>query len=74
MDHLKDSSSRGVEQGDPLSPSLFTMLLNLLLRMLVATETEGKLSRIKVSMSPRITQLCMLITLSSFAKLTTKRF
>lgn len=52
------SSSRGLKQGDPISPALFTILSDLLSRMLSNAEASGKISGIKISRtSPRISHL-----------------
>lgn len=50
--------SRGLRQGDPISPALFTLLADLLSQILSRSENLGKLSGIKVSRtSPRVTHL-----------------
>lgn len=40
---------RGVRQGDPISPALFTIFSDVLSRILAATEADGCLHGIKVS-------------------------
>lgn len=42
-------ASRGIRQGDPMSPTLFTILFDLLSKILSRTEMEGKFHGIKVS-------------------------
>lgn len=55
---LFNSYSRGIRQGDPLSPVLFSLMTNIMFRILSRAEAEGKLSGIKISRtSPRITYL-----------------
>lgn len=50
--------SRGIRQGDPLSPTLFSFLADILSRLLSKAELEGKISGVKVTRySPRITHL-----------------
>lgn len=52
------NASRGIRQGDPLSPSLFIVLFDLLSRILSKAETEGQLHGIKVSATgPSISHL-----------------
>lgn len=52
------SSSRGIRQGDPISPALFVLLSDILSRITSRAEMEGKITGIKVSRtSPRITRL-----------------
>lgn len=49
---------RGIRQGDPISPALFTIFLDVLSRILATAEAAGRLHGIKVSRtSPRITHL-----------------
>lgn len=49
---------RGICQGDPMSPALFTVIAELLSRILTRAELDGKLSGIKISRhSPRVTHL-----------------
>lgn len=49
---------RGIRQGDPLSPALFTLLAHLLSRILPRAEDVGFISGVKISRSsPRITHL-----------------
>lgn len=51
-------STRGLLQGDPLSPALFTFLTDLLSRLLARDEAHGKITGVKVSScSPRISHL-----------------
>lgn len=51
-------SSLGIRQGDLLSPALFSIMFNLLSRILNKSEQEWKLQRIKVSRaSPPISHL-----------------
>lgn len=50
--------SRGIRQEDPISPTLFVLLADLLSRILSRAKREGKISGIKISRtSPRITYL-----------------
>lgn len=52
------AAERGLRQGDPLSPALFTIFSDILSRMLAKAELEGRLSGVKVTRtSPRITHL-----------------
>lgn len=52
------SSQRGLRQGDPMSPALFTILADLLSRLLAREEVVGRLNGVKVSRSsPKITYL-----------------
>lgn len=51
-------STRGLRQGDPISPALFTILADLLSRILAKFEMDGKLNGVKIARgSPRITHL-----------------
>lgn len=51
-------SSCGLRQGDPISPVLFTVLSDLLSRILVQSETDGRLSGVRVARtSPKVTHL-----------------
>lgn len=50
--------SRGVHQGDPMSPPLFIITTNLLSRILARAETQGRINGVKISRtSSRITHL-----------------
>lgn len=52
------AAERGLRQGDPLSPVLFTIFSDILSRLLARAEDEGKLSGIKIARtSPKITHL-----------------
>lgn len=51
-------SSRGIRQGDPLSPALFTIFFDLMSQILNKAEGEGRIKGIKVSnVGPVITHL-----------------
>lgn len=51
-------SSRGLRQGDPISPTLFTFLSDLLSRILARAEANGSISGVKIARgSPRISHL-----------------
>lgn len=51
-------STRGIRQGDPVSPALFTLVVDLLSRILARFESASKLSGVKISRtSSRITHL-----------------
>lgn len=51
-------STQGIRQGDPLSPALFTILLDLLSRILSRAEHEGKISSVKTAQTaPRVSHL-----------------
>lgn len=41
------SSSRGLRPGDPMSPALFTILANILSRLLARAEADGRLVVLK---------------------------
>lgn len=52
------NAERGLHQGDPISPALFTIYSNLLSHLLSREEKKGIISGIKVSRtSPKITHL-----------------
>lgn len=52
------TASRGIRQGDPISPALFVILVDLLSRILLKAENDGSIRGIKISRgSPRITHL-----------------
>lgn len=51
-------SSRGIRQGDPMTPALFVLLADLLSRILARAERADTISGVKISLtSPRITHL-----------------
>lgn len=63
------SSSRGLCQGNPMSPALFTVLSDLLSRIISCSEASGKLSCVKVSRSsPWITHLMYVDDLVIYCK------
>lgn len=41
--------TRGIRQGDPVSPALFVIMFNLIARLLYRAEAEGLIHGIKVS-------------------------
>lgn len=50
------AAERGLRQGDPLSPALFTIFSDILSRMIARAESKGEISGIKISRgSPKIT-------------------
>lgn len=50
--------SRGIRQRDPLFPTLFTIVADLLSRLLTRVEINGKINGVRISRtSPRITYL-----------------
>lgn len=52
------AAERGLHQGDPLSPALFTIFSDLLSRLLAKAEEIGSISGIKIARtSPKITHL-----------------
>lgn len=52
------NASRGIRQGDPLSPTLFIVFFDLLSRIITKAEEEGKVHGVKVSQSsPPISHL-----------------
>lgn len=52
------AAGRGLRQGDPLLPALFTLFSDILSRMIAKAEMEGRLSGVKITRaSPKITHL-----------------
>lgn len=52
------AAHRGLRQGDPMSPALFTILSDLLSRLLLRAGAEGKIKGVKISRtSPAITHI-----------------
>lgn len=43
------AASRGLRQGDPKSPALFTILSDVLSRMLVDYKQKGQITKIKIA-------------------------
>lgn len=43
------AASRGIRQGDPVSPALFSIFSDLLSRILTRAEVQGKISGVKIS-------------------------
>lgn len=41
--------TRGIRQGDPLSPALFTILFDLLSRIITRAEQQGRIHGVKVA-------------------------
>lgn len=65
--------SRGIRQGDLISPALFVLLADLLSRILARAEREVKISGVKISRtSPRITHLMYADNLVIYCKATTE--
>ena len=65
-------SSRGLRQGDPLSPFLFILGSEALSRLIVRAENHGFINGIKISRdSPRISYLLFVDDLMFFAKAST---
>lgn len=51
-------ASRGIRQGDPISPALFTLISDILSQLLIQAEAACKIHGVKISRtSPRITHL-----------------
>lgn len=66
-------AGRGIQQGDPLSPSLFTMISEVLSRLLARAESDGALSGIKISRhSPKGTHLMYADDLVIYCKANTQ--
>lgn len=61
-------TERGFHQGDPMSPALFTIILDVLSRLLARVEEEGRLNGVKVSRT-RSLVLCMHMILLFIVKL-----
>lgn len=65
--------NRGIRQGDPLSPALFTIYFDVLSRLLTQAEAEGRIHGIKVSRtSPPISHLMYADDLTIYCKATTE--
>lgn len=65
------SAGGGIRQGDPMSPALFTLFLDLLSRILTRAHVVGRPSSIKVSQtSPKITHLMYADDLVMYCKAT----
>lgn len=64
-------SSRGIRQGDPVSPTLFTILTNLLSRLLQRAKNAGTISGVKISRnSPQISHFMYADNLVIYCKAT----
>lgn len=60
---------RGIKQGDPLSPFLFVLFLEILSRMITKLENERDIQGIKIEkLAPAIYHLFLLMTFLSFAE------
>lgn len=69
--HGHFTASRGIRQGDPLSPALSTICFDLLSRILTKAENDGKIHGIKVSRtSPPISHLMYADDLNIYCKAT----
>lgn len=56
--HIHFKASRGIRQGDPLSPALFTIFFNVFSKLLTKAKAEGKIHGVKMSRtSPPISHL-----------------
>lgn len=65
------SGSRGIRQGDPLSPALFTVFFDLLSRIITKSEEAGRIHGVKVSKtSPPISHLMYADDLTIYCKAT----
>lgn len=65
------SPGRGLCQGDPMSPAMFTMFSNLLSRLLARAKQNGLISGVKVSqLSPKVTHLMYVDDLVIYSKAT----
>lgn len=65
------TAGRGLCQGDPLSPSLFTIFSDLFSRILAKVEEEGKLTGVKISRtSPKISHLMYVDDLAIYCNAT----
>lgn len=65
------TAERGIRQGDPMSPALFTLFPDVLSRLLARSEAEGKLHGVKVSRtSPTISHLMYADDLVIYCKAT----
>lgn len=63
--------SRGLRQGDPISPALFVLYFDLMARLLHKAELEGSIHGIKISRnSPAIANLMFADDLTIFCKVT----
>lgn len=64
-------ASRGIRQGDPLSPALFTLLFDVLSRLLTKAKSEGHIHGIKVSRtSPSVSHFLYADDLNIYCKAT----
>lgn len=65
------SPGRGLRQGDPMSPALFTIFFDLMSRMLAKANEDGLISGVKIScLSPKVKHLMYADDLVVYSKAT----